>query len=307
MGTLFEIKYHSIHWTKMKLVTLVTLSILAVAVVSAKKGRPDKQGKPNKMPGKKPNKKPGKKPMKNNDIKRMCNAFYKIYEKAGCEEDSVFNAMIVDDFGLNTENFFNCAKSGCCSKEPEFDESSCGIFKEEMEALKNEKPQKPTKPTKPTGDDDKKPNMKNEIKKMCRAFNAIYGKEGCEEDSAFDGDLDLEGKELEINSESFFNCAKSGCCSKESDFDVDSCDKFKEEMKAIKGDRPPRPTRPTGDDNEKPKGDGPKGNRPNGDKPKGDRPEGGRPNGGRPNGGKPNKGGKQNGKRPGGKGPGGKN
>merc|ERR1712042_110487 len=194
---------------------------------------------------------------KNNDIKRMCNAFYKIYEKAGCEEDSVFDTSIEDKFGINTESFFNCAKSGCCSKDPEFDEESCGIFKEEMEILKNNKPQKPTKPT----DDDKKPKMKNEIKKMCRALNAIYGKEGCEEDSAFDGDLNLEGKELEINTESFFTCAKSGCCSKESAFDEDSCDKFKEEMKAIKEDRPPRPTRPAGDDNEKPKADRPKGER----------------------------------------------
>merc|ERR1712168_543712 len=235
---------------KMKLVTLVTLSILAVAVVSAKKGKPVKKpgrpGKPNKKPGKpnkKPGKKPGKKPMKNNDIKKMCNAFYKIYEKPGCEEDSVFNTEIEDEFGINTESFFICAKSGCCSKEPEFDEESCGKFKDEMETLKNNKPKKPTKPSKPNGDDDKKPKMKNKIKKMCGAFYAIYGKEkGCEEDSAFDGDLELKAKELAINTESFFNCAKSGCCFKESAFDEDSCDKFKEEMKTIKEDRPPRPT-----------------------------------------------------------------
>merc|ERR1712025_1420694 len=186
----------------------------------------------------------------------MCNAFNKIYEKAGCEEDSVFNTMVEDKFGINTENFFNCAKSGCCSKEPEFDELSCGIFKKEMEALKDKKAQKPTKPTKPTGDDDKKPNMKHEIKKMCGAFYAIYGKEeGCEEDSAFDEDLDLEGKELEINTENFFKCAKSGCCSKESNLDEDSCDKFKEEMEALKDKKPQKPTKPTkpnGDDDKKP-------------------------------------------------------
>merc|ERR1711931_378008 len=104
MGTLYQNKFISIHKIKMKL--LVTLSILAITAVTAKKGK----GKIK--------------------VKDICEHFDIIYDEQGCS-----TGYDAENEFIHTQSYYECAHSSCCPGETK-NEDICRSAKEEMKILK---------------------------------------------------------------------------------------------------------------------------------------------------------------------------